>query len=314
MAKAHCVAAVVAVWGIGAGPVGAESPASQAVPDVPLRRPIVFSYNAPWGSDKNPNSGYTDPDFMNFRKVRLTTANLVDHVNVPRFLAQWKTPHNRILARTGLGKKEWTSGQIVEAWDQALKAPGIDGMGMDEFIGRDATPKSMAIWIEAVREIRRRHPAKVLAYWTDSGLGMVSKFGNAHAPLLLALRDAADYVMPEIYYRESSAPDFKTKQDPFPAFRKKVEEWEAAAPGITAKVLMGLGTVQNAEWRYDDRDDIDYEDFLVRQVEVCATDPILKKTAGLALYAPGYLKPEILTRVDNAIIRFYGLDPARREP
>jgi hypothetical protein len=179
---------------------------------------------------------------------------------------------------------------------------------MDEFIGSRTTPQRMEQWIAAIKEIRRRHPKKVLAFWTDNGLGMVKKFGQAHRPLLLTLRDHADFVMPEIYYRESSAPDFQTSEAPFPRFRIKVEEWESAAPGITPKILMGLGTVQNADWAYDNRDDIDYGDFLVKQIEVCATDPVLKKTAGLALYAPGYLKPKTLTRVNNAIIKFYRLN------
>ena len=98
-------------------------------------------------------------------------------------------------------------------------------MAADELIGSQATPERMRTWIEAITEIRRRHPSKVLAFWTDNGLGMVGKFGDTHQSLLVALRDHADYVMPEIYYRESSVPDFETRDDPFPLFRKKVEEW-----------------------------------------------------------------------------------------
>jgi hypothetical protein len=35
--------------------------------------------------------------------------------------------------------------------------------------------------------------------------------------------------------------------------------------------------------------------------------------AGLALYAPGYLRPETLSRLDQAIIQHYGL-PTQTEP
>lgn len=273
--------------------------------DQPLRRPVVFSYNYPWGSDTNPNHGWTDPWFMDFARVRLSTANMVDHVNVAKFQAHWRTPARRILARTSCGGEDWSAERLVDSWHKALSAEGIDGMAVDEFVGSQATAERMQTWSLAIKEIRRRHPKKVLAFWTDNGLGMIRKFGNAHQPLLVALRDYADYVMPEIYYRESSVPDFQTRDDPFPLFRQKVEEWEQAAPGITHKVLMGLGTVQNADWGYDNRDDVDYGDFLAKQIEVCATDPVLKRTAGLALYAPGYLKPATLTRVDNAIIEFY---------
>lgn len=275
--------------------------------DRPLRRPVVFSYSYPWASTKNPNAGWTDPDFLDFERVRLSTANMVDRVDVAKFLAHWRTPRNRILARTSCGEKDWSAERIVAAWDKALQAEGIDGMAMDEFIGRQVTAERMKRWIGSIEEIRRRHPKKVLAFWTDSGLGRAKNGVQAHRPLLVALRDHADFVMPEIYYRESTARDFAASADPFPAFRAKVQEWEAAAPGITPKILMGLGTVQNADWAYDNRDDIDYGDFLAKQIEVCATDPVLKKMAGLALYAPGYLRPETLTRVNDAIIRFYAL-------
>ena len=58
--------------------------------DRPLRHPVVFSYNYPWGSDRNPNDGWTDPWFMDFTRVRLSTANMVDHVDVQKFRAHWR--------------------------------------------------------------------------------------------------------------------------------------------------------------------------------------------------------------------------------
>jgi len=287
---------------------------SQAA-EVPLRRPVIFSYNHPWGSDKNPNKGYTDPWFMDFSKVRLSTANMVDHVN-PKTYAPWHTPDRRVLARVKQWAKPWKddkANDLIRAWDEALRGEGIDGLAMDEFIGKKVTPELIAVWVTALKEIRRRHPDKILAFWSDSGLGRVRVFGKAHQPLLQALRDYGDFVMPEIYYREKSEPNFKTNPAPFGEFRKKVEEWEAQAPGITPKILMGLGTVQNADWGYDNLPEVDYAEFLAKQVEVCATDPVLKRMAGLAIYAPGYLKPDTLTRLNDAIIKYYGL-PAARPP
>jgi hypothetical protein len=276
--------------------------------DEPLRRPVVFSYNYPWGSEKSPNVAWTDPWFMDFDRVRLSTANMVDHIPVEEFQEHWRTPDRRILARTRAGDENTTVEELIAQWDEALSAEGIDGMACDELIGKHATAERIAVWIPALWEIRRRHPDKVLAFWTDSGLGRVRTHGAAHDALLVALREYADFVMPEIYYRESNASDFAETEDPFPGFREKVEDWESAAPGITPKVLMGLGTVQNVDWGYDDVEEIDYGKFLAKQVEVCATDPVLKQTAGLALYAPGYLRPETLTELNDAIIDHYGLD------
>lgn len=284
---------------------------AEPVKDQPMRRPVVFSYNHPWGSDKNPNEGWTDPWFMDFDKVRLSTANMVDHVS-PQAYAPWRTPDRRVLARVRHWEYPWQddrAGDLIKAWDAALSAPGIDGFALDEFIGTEVTPELIEVWVTAIAEIRRRHPDKILAFWTAS-LARTSLFGEDHKALMVALRDHADFIMPQIYYTESTQPDFATQQNPFALFREAVEEWERQAPGITPKVLMGLGTVQSADWAYDNREDIDYGDFLVKQVEVCATDPVLKQMGGLALYAPGYLKPEVLGRVNEAIIRFYKLDPA----
>jgi hypothetical protein len=280
--------------------------------DEPLRRPVIFSYNHPWGSDKNPNSGWTDPWFMDFGKVRLSTANIVDHVD-PQEYAKWRTPQRRILARVSVTAKPWQddkANDLIKAWDEALQGEGIDGFAMDEFCGSEMTPELMQVWITAIKEIRRRHPDKILAFWSDSGLGRISMFGKAHQPLLEALRDYADFAMPEIYYSEKAAPNFRTEADPFRVFREKVQEWEEQAPGLTPKILMGLGTVQTADWGYDNLPEVDYAEFLSKQVEVCATDPVLKQMGGLALYAPGYLRPETLTKVNEAIIKYYGLTEA----
>lgn len=288
------------------GPVGVAQAGDQ-----PLRRPVIFSYNHPWGSDKNPNLGWTDPWFLNFHKVRLSTANMVDDVD-PKVYAVWRTPGRRILARVRCTAKPWKdhkADDLIRAWDQALNRKGIDGFDMDEFVGGHVTPELITVWVTALKEIRRRHPHKILAFWTDRSLGQVSRFGHAHQRLLEALRDYADFVMPEMYYREKDAPDFKTNPAAFSAFRKKVEEWEAQAPGITPKILIGLGAVQNVDWGYDDVPGVDYGAFLAKQVEVCATDPVLKKTAGLAIYAPGYLKPDTLTKLNDAIIKYYGITP-----
>lgn len=282
--------------------------AAQQAADEPLRHPVVFSYNYPWGSDVSPNRAWTDPWFMDFDRVRLSTANMVDHIPVEEFQEHWRTSDRRILARTRAGDEDTTVEELVAEWDAALSAEGIDGMACDELIGKYATAERIAVWIPALWEIRRRHPDKILAFWTDSGLGRVRTHGAAHDALLVALRNHADFVMPEIYYRESTARDFADSDDPFPVFREKVEEWEAAAPGITPKILMGLGTVQNVDWGYDNVPEIDYGEFLAKQVEVCATDAVLKQMAGIALYAPGYLKPATLTALNDAIIEHYGLE------
>lgn len=277
--------------------------------DAPLRNPVIFSYGHPWGSDRNPNDGWTDPWFMDFGKVRLSTANMIDNV-APKAYADWRLPSRRILARTSSSAEAFNGDKatgLIKAWDEALNNELIDGFAMDEFLGSNASSESIRVWVTAIKEIRRRHPDKILAFWTDSGLGRIREHGNAHESLLTTIRDYADFIMPEIYFAEKAASDFKTNPKAFWAFREKVEEWEQQAPGITPKILMGLGAVQNADWGYDTLPDIDYGEFLSKQIEFCATDPVLQQMGGLALYAPGYLKPHTLDKVNDAIIKHYRL-------
>ncbi len=267
-----------------------------------LQRPHVFSYSYPWGSDTNPNSGYTDPDFMDFGAVRLSSANMVDNVDVDAFVDGWKTDANAILARTGAATAGQDAQALADTWGAAIDADRFNGMSLDELVGADVDAAGVALYAEAFALLREARPNALIHVWTDSGLGRRSLHGDLHAPLLQAFVDAGVYVSPELYYRESAQPDFATADAPFALFTEMVTDWEAQAPGITPLILIGLGTVQNVEGGYDDVESIDYGDFLVAQIELCATDPVLSETAGLALYAPGYLYPDTLTRVDDAIL------------
>jgi hypothetical protein len=117
---------------------------------------------------------------------------------------------------------------------------------------------------------------------------------------LQAARDLCDYVIPEIYYKESSARSFPNFF--FPRFREVVDWLEKFAPGITKKTLIGIGVHEKL---YNDVPGIDYGDFLEAQIRAIRTDPLLKTLPGLALWAPNHAGAETLQRLDRVIKKYY---------
>ena len=120
-------------------------------------------------------------------------------------------------------------------------------------------------------------------------------------PLLEAIRDYADFCMPEVYYSEDRAegfPEFK-----FSRFREVVDAMEAKAPGIGRKTLIGVGAHQRL-WDKDPK--IDYKQFLEAQINTIAEDEVLRPLPGIAVYTPYALDTATITHLDGVIKRYYG--------
>jgi hypothetical protein len=190
--------------------------------------------------------------------------------------------------------------ELLDMWSHALDDPGVDGIAIDEFIKDD--PERIAIWSEALENIRKKYPDKLIFCWI-AGKGL----NSAAAPLHRAIRDFSDYCMPEIYYRESAAkgfPDFA-----FIRFDEALRKLEESAPGIAAKIIPGIGV---HETLFNDDPEIDYMEFVEAQIRYIVRNPLLAKLPGLAFYAPMKLSQNNILRL-NSIIRSYypGLEARR---
>jgi hypothetical protein len=265
-----------------------------------LKKPAVFSYGPPWGSYINPNQGYTDPNYMNFDKVGLSVANLVDMVNPQKF-APWQDNGHCILSRQHLLKGAVSSDEIVAKWKVSLDKKGIDGLAFDEFSPQSATNENIQLYTKAIKQIRQLYPDKILLFWCTN-------LTTKHVELVRCLNEYADFIAIEIYYKATDSPTFLVEPKPFPRFTELVGRYESMSPGIISKILIGLGTVQNSNWAYDNSDSVDYSEFLVKQVETCARNSLLARTAGLAIYMPGYLFPSTLEKLNEAIRKEYHID------
>jgi hypothetical protein len=181
--------------------------------------------------------------------------------------------------------------ELLTRWTAAMEEYGIDGIAIDEFI--KSRSELVSVWVGALRTVRERYPDKLIFCW-------VAGEGIASQPLLEAIRDYADFCMPEIYYSETQAEGFPEFE--FTRFRKAVDMIEGKAPGIAQKTLMGLGAHQGL---WDKDPEIDYKQFLEAQVRTIAEDEVLRKLPGIAIYAPYALDSATISHLDEVIQRYY---------
>ena len=269
-----------------------------------LTPPVFFSYAWPIGPE-------TERDFTTIDMNEITVIDIgPDSLSYPPSIRKHYPPeildywHKRgkILVRRCYdrpfgknGKKvelsTVTVDDLVRRWSHAMEEPGVDGISIDEFIKDD--PGIVRVWIDALRITRERYPDKLLFCW-------IAGKGLKPASLHRALRDYADYCMPEIYYRESKAagfPDFE-----FVRFRETVDTLEKNAPGLAGKILMGVGVHEKL---FDDDPDIEYSAFIEAQIRYIKTDPVMQKLPGLAFYAPMKLSQKNISFLNTLLRKYY---------
>lgn len=191
--------------------------------------------------------------------------------------------------KVGISKKA-TPEDLVIRWSSALDEPHVDGIAIDEVVSHPDL--DLNIFVAVIKEIRIKYPRKLIFCW----------IGGTRVPAfaLQAARDYADYVIPEIYYKESEAKGYPNFE--FPRFRTQTEWLERNAPGILKKVLIGIGI---HEKMFNDDTHIHYGDFVEAQIKAIGSDPLLMSLPGIAFFAPYHCSPETLKRLDQAIKRYY---------
>jgi hypothetical protein len=267
-----------------------------------IEPPVIFSYGWPISADNE----------RDYYQLDMTTPNVIEigpnAVSYPpaatrgydkKLLDHWHAQGKLLVRRCYVtkfdeeGKKEGFCSleELLARWSAAMEEYGIDGIGIDEFIKR--RPELVTRWVEALKTIRERYPDKLIFCWV-TGEGLMSE------PLLEAIRDYADYCMPEVYYSEERAkgfPEFK-----FTRFRRAVDALEEKAPGIGRKTLIGVGAHQRL-WDKDPK--IDYKQFLEAQIRTIAEDELLRRLPGIAIYAPYALDAATIAHLDGVLKEYY---------
>ncbi len=275
-----------------------------AVTEVRTAKPVFFSYAWPIGPETYRDFTTLDMDEINVIDVgpdSLSYPPSIRNHYPPGILEKWRAEGITLVRRCydrpfgennrKIPLDEVTVEQLVERWSHSMEDPRIDGITIDEFIKNDTG--IVAVWIEALGLIRKRYPDKLIFCWI-AGKGL--QVPDLHR----AIRDNADYCMPEIYYRESAAegfPDFG-----FPRFREAVDILEKNAPGISNKLLIGLGVHEKI---YNDDPKINFSEFLEAQISLITSDPVMKNIPGLAFYTPARLTQGRIAFLDALLRKYY---------
>jgi len=271
--------------------------------------PVIFSYDWPASAENERDYYSIDLDTATIIEIDpkkssypLTTMDTFD----PEIIDYWHARGKRLVRRcysvryNKNGKKTGfaTAEELIKIWSDALNEPNTDGIAIDEFYSHDPFVKTwmssfnealFETWDEALRTVRKRYPDKLIMVWMWG-------WGEHSQPILESINAYADYFIPEVYYPENTAggyPDFD-----FPRFREAIDLFEGHVPGISKKILLGIGCHERF---YDNDPDIDYGGFIEAQIETIAGDPILSGLSGIGIYKPAALSPSNIKRLNNSI-------------
>jgi len=193
--------------------------------------------------------------------------------------------HVKLLPQTNI-----TEDEIFNILSKKLDTS--NGIGIDEVnLGRWDRNQGK-IFVNVLRKIRKRYPNKIIAVWC------AGSWNKDNAYILVAIRDYADMYLPEIYISQSYA-----RKHGLSRFRNRVMNDEAIAPGITKKMIIGLGMYPAMA---DDLSE-NFIDHLSDQIKLLGTDPTFKDILGIALYSPRKYSSDVQKKIDNIIKDYFNL-------
>jgi len=204
-----------------------------------------------------------------------------------------------------IDEKHQTADDFVAEWSKPFEdtlggqlAGGFDAISIDELHSYPDGSKESETTIAALRELRRRYPHKRIIAWSVWKValgGSTGYYGNRYVKdklfdrQLQAAAECCDLLILECYQREGN-PQFNL-------FTEMARNVQARMPGLLSKTVFGLGISQSKEHNYDDRDDVDFGEFLERQFKLLRSDATLSQTPGVAFWAFYRAKPETVQKL-----------------
>ncbi|MBI5801649.1 MAG: hypothetical protein HZA92_13125 [Verrucomicrobia bacterium] len=206
-----------------------------------------------------------------------------------------------------------TTEDFVREWSRPLEDTlggqlpgGFDGISIDELHGDTDGSADSEITIKAVREVRRRFPQKAILAWAPMVVvlaGSPDKNGLRYAKgkmcdnQLRMVAECCDLLMIECYHRESS-----THLDWFAEAAKNLN---TRAPGLLDKSVFGLCVSQREDLNMDDKPEMDFAQHVEKQFKLLKTEPLVKQTPGVAIYAFYRAKPEMIRAINLLAEKYY---------
>jgi hypothetical protein len=236
---------------------------------------------------------------------------------VKRLRAQGKLFAYHVL--NTVDEQHQTADDFVRDWSKPFEDTldgqlpgGFDAISIDELHSYPDGSRESEVTVTALRELRRRHPGKRIIAWSVWKVtlgGSKGYYGQRYTKEVLfdrqlqAAADCCDLLILECYIREGNPQ--------FDLFTEMARNVEARKPGLLGKTVFGLGISQSKDHNYDDRDDVDFGEFLERQFKLLRSAPLLSQTPGVAFWAFYRAKPETIQRLGQLMQRYF---PAETTP
>lgn len=264
--------------------MAAASPTALAVDGVDVLRrhqPLIVSYYWPVvGKGSDPSS------------AGMATPNVFDVLagqahGSPEVRAQWAGQGKLILNRVHPFRSSASESDIYA--DFAANMSGAAGISVDEIVAHKLTPGQRDILVRVLQKLRRNFPGRLIVAWD------ASRWDEASASLLRAMRDHCDLVILEVYIPE------RESGGGLSAFARRRALVEKFAPGVRKKVLFGIGAYDKMRKEGSGG----FSQHLVSQVTKIRSILDPSDLQGLAIYAPVYLRAGEQRELDQAIRRTF---------
>lgn len=207
-----------------------------------------------------------------------------------------------------------TAEDLVRDWVKPLEETlggelpgGFEAISIDELHGDADGSAEAEVTIKAVREVRRRFPQKLILAWAPMAVvlaGSPGPNGQRYAKGKVCdeqfrmAEECCDLLMIESYHKESS-PHFSW-------FAEAAGNVKTRAPGLWKKAIFGLCVSQREDLNMDDRPEVDFGEHLEKQFQLLRAEPVVKESAGVAIYAFYRAKPELIPTINRLVEKYYG--------
>lgn len=253
----------------------------------PIRKPVIYSYYWPVAKGQK--------DLLQWHMITPTIIDVPWQDNNPKWQearVYWEKKDKTILHRIKpfTDRVKWfkTDDEMYTHFSKNIeKAKGI---AIDELVLKTLTKKGGARFVNVLKRTRSAYPDKIIAVWC------AGDWRPENAFVLRAIRDYADILLSESYISQKDA-----AKNGIGKFKLYVTYAEALAPGITKKLVMGLGMYPKMK----DDPSKSFTDHLAAQITLLGTDPLFKDILGIALYAPVYNTAEDQKRIDTVINKYF---------
>jgi hypothetical protein len=254
-----------------------------------IKRPVIHAFHYPVAKGKT--------DYKTWNMQSVTSVDVRD-AGTNAAEAYWRGMGKVILERVYLQKYyKDSSGTFEERVAYVLSklsaaAAGRMGISWDEMGPTSPMTELDKVCMAALERFRNANPAMIIMVWGSSGITEQNK------PMFEMVNRCADFYAQELYIPQSQG----NRKDYWRGIHKKYKSdilrLDKMVPGIMSKLLLTIAIHDKMR----DLPSQPFSEYLQAYIDYFVSEPLFKRCAGLAIYAPSYAPAEELAILDKAIL------------